>query len=55
MILTKDQIEKFEEASRPLMKFMAEFHPHVQAVVDSGSAEFLESSCRVKTEDYIRD
>ena len=56
MILNKEQIRQFEEAARPLMKFMADnFHPHVKSIVDCASAEFVESSVRVVTEDYIKD
>lgn len=56
MILTKEQIKELEEASKPLMKFLAEnFHPHVKVIVDSTDAEFLEASCRVKTLEFIKD
>lgn len=56
MILTKEQTEQFLEASKPLMKFLAEnFHPHVTAIVVSNSAEILESSANVKTDEFIPD
>ncbi len=56
MVLTEKQRVQFEEAARPLMKFLGDnFHPHVKAIVDYYDAEFLESSVLFKTEDYIKD
>ena len=56
MIFTKEQTKKFEEAARPLMKFLAEnSHPHTKAIVDSTSAEAVEGICCVRTEAYIID
>jgi len=56
MILTKEQIEELKEASKPLMKFLAEnFHPHVKVIVDSTDAEFVEASARIKNLEFIKD
>jgi hypothetical protein len=56
MILTKEQIETLKEASKPLMKFLAEnFHPHVKVIVDSTDAEFLEASARIINDEFIKD
>ena len=56
MILTKKQREEFENAVRPLMKFLSEnFHPHVTVIVDYSRAELLESSVAFVTEDYVID
>lgn len=56
MILTKEQIKEFEEAAKPLMKFLAEnFHPHVMVIVDSVSAEFHEGKATVQCTDFIKD
>lgn len=46
----------FEEAARPLMKWMAEsLHPHHTAIIDQSSAELLSGLQRVTTPEYIRD
>jgi len=56
MILSKEQIEKFNEASMPLIKYLAEnHHPHVTVIVQSDRAEILESSATVLTREYIVD
>ncbi len=56
MILTKEQREELLEVSKPLMKFLSEnFHPHVNVVVDSTDVVFNEQSCRMKTDEFIKD
>jgi hypothetical protein len=56
MIITTEQREEFEKASRPLMKFLGDtFHPHVKVIVNYASSEILESSGTFKTEDYVKD
>ena len=48
MILTKGQMFRFEEAAKPLMKFLCSLsHPHVTVMVSPTDAELLESSARV--------
>lgn len=55
MILTKEQVAELLEVSKPLIKFLNEFHPHVKVIVESDGAEFLEASARVKTTEFIKD
>lgn len=56
MILTKEQVEQFKEAAKPLVKFLNDnFHPHVTIIVECGGAEILESSALVKIEEFIKD
>jgi hypothetical protein len=56
MILTEEQRKQLLEASKPLMKFLADnFHPHVSVNVDYSDAVFNEQSCRVRTEEFIKD
>lgn len=56
MITTNKQREELEELSRPLIKFLNDnFHPHVSITVDNCSSELKEISCRVVTNDYIKD
>ena len=56
MILTKEQKEQFEEAVKPLMKYLAEnHHPHVTAIVEGGRAEILEGSASIVTDEFIPD
>ena len=56
MILSKEKINEFQEAARPLIKWLNDnCHPHVTAIVEPGSAELAEGVCRVVVEDYIKD
>lgn len=46
----------FEDAARPLMKWLAEnVHPHHTAIVDQSSAELLMGIQRAVTQEYIKD
>ena len=56
MILTKEQVKSFEEASRPLIKWLNEnCNPHTTVIVDSTSSEVLSSSARVICEEFLKD
>lgn len=56
MILTKEQIKSFELAAKPLVEWINDnCHPHVKAIVTCSDAEILESSSRVKIEEFIKD
>jgi len=58
MILTKEQIAKMKEASKPLMKFLANpeiFHPHVKVIVESDRIELLEGVATERTDEFIVD
>ncbi len=56
MILTKEQLEDFEKAARPIMEYLGKnHHPHVTVIIDAGRAEILESSAQIVTDDYIQD
>lgn len=46
----------FEDAARPLMKWLAEnVHPHHTAIVDQSSAELLMGLQREVTQEYVKD
>ena len=46
----------FDEAVRPLMKWMAENnHPHTWAIVDSNTAILTEGVTSYNTDDFIQD
>lgn len=46
----------FSEASKPLMKYLAEnHHPHTKAQVDSGTSELMEGKECFKTSEFIVD
>lgn len=48
--------EKFEEAVKPLMKYLAEnHHPHTCVIVDSTNAELLEGQMSIATEGFLKD
>ncbi len=56
MILSKEQVKEFEEASRPLIKWLNDnCDPHTKAIIDCGRAELLEGVCSIPIEDYIKD
>tara|TARA_R110000782_G_scaffold256574_1_gene345642 strand:- start:333 stop:503 length:171 start_codon:yes stop_codon:yes gene_type:complete len=56
MILNKEQKEKFEEAAKPLMKYLAENHnPHVTVIVVSDTAEIMEGLASIVTDEFIID
>lgn len=46
----------FEEAAKPLIKWMAEnVHPHHTAVITSNSAELLETKMCSRTDEFLKD
>jgi len=52
----EEQQEKFEEAVRPLMKYLAEnHHPHTSVYVTSDRAELLEGQQCLSTNEYLVD
>lgn len=56
MILTKKQGKEFEEAVRPLIKFLNDnCHPHVHVVVDCTRAELAEGVYAAVIKDYLKD
>jgi hypothetical protein len=55
-VLTKEQIDAFEKAARPLIEWLNEnCHPHHYVIVEPARAELVEGKCSVKVEDYIKD
>ena len=56
MILKEEQRKDFEEAARPLIKWLNDnCHPHVTVVVNPSRAELSEGIYSFPTEDYIKD
>ena len=56
MILTKDQIDQLQEASKPLMKFLSEnFDPHTKVIVENNNAEIVFASARVICDEFTLD
>jgi ABC-type phosphate/phosphonate transport system substrate-binding protein len=60
MVLTDEQKEeqrvKFEEAAKPLMKFLSDnFNPHVMIIVTSTNAEIVEGLASFNTVEFVRD
>ena len=50
------EISDFEQASRPLMKYLGEnHHPHTSAYIRNDRAELLEGLESFGTDDYIQD
>jgi len=46
----------FEEAVRPLMRYLCEnHHPHMRVIIDGSCAEMLEGQVTFNTEDYVRE
>ena len=55
MILTKDQIKDFEDAARPLIKYLNTdiFNPHVTVIVTCARADLSEGVAGIVIEDYV--
>ncbi len=48
--------ERFNEAVKPLMKYMAENHqPHTMVVVDSNTAQLYESKRVFQSDEFLVD
>ncbi len=56
MIFSDQQQKDFEEAARPLMKFLGDLgYPHVSVMLDSTAAVISEGVVTFATEDYVKD
>lgn len=56
MILTEKQRKSYEEAVRPIIKWLNDnCHPHVTVVADCSHAELSERVNSFRTEDYWKD
>lgn len=54
--MNTEKMTSFEEAAKPLIKWLAENeHPHQTAIVSSTHAELLESKLAFPTEEFIKD
>tara|TARA_R110000851_G_scaffold108617_1_gene230053 strand:- start:32234 stop:32455 length:222 start_codon:yes stop_codon:yes gene_type:complete len=54
MIMTKNEIEEFDKASKPLIEYLAKnHHPHMTVIVKNDSAEIMEGKRRFLTTDFI--
>lgn len=56
MIATKEQIESFREAAKPLVEWLNEHcHPHTSVIVTPVRAELVEGVICAKIEEFLRD
>jgi hypothetical protein len=56
MTITNEQREEMLEATKPLMKWLADnCHPHCKAIVDSCKIELVEGIATHGTDEFIRD
>ena len=56
MILTEDQRSSFEEAAKPMIKWLCEnCHPHVTAIIEPDRAELHEGVCSIPCNEFIKD
>ncbi len=56
MTLTKEQVKQFEEAAKPLVKFLCDnCHPHVYVIVEPTGAELVEGMVAVGIKEYLKD
>lgn len=56
MILTEKQRQQFEEAAKPLVKWINNnCHPHVKVIVEPAGAELLDGLCSVEIMEFIKD
>ena len=56
MVFKEEERKEFEQATRPLMKWLSDnCHPHVCVIVDCSRAELNEGVVSFVTEDYVKD
>jgi hypothetical protein len=56
MTLTDNQLESFNEAVRPAIKWLAEnVHPHTAITITSTGAELFEGITTFNTDEYLKD
>jgi hypothetical protein len=56
MILTEGQQKEFEDVTRPVIEWLNNnCHPHVNVIVCTTRAEFLEGIAGFTTFDYLKD
>lgn len=54
--MSNEKMKSFEEAAKPLIKWLAENeHPHHAAIVTCDHAELLESKLALPTSEFIKD
>ena len=57
--MTKEQIDAFTEASKPLVKLINDnptiCNPQTIAIVENDRAELLSGECMVKIDEFIKD
>lgn len=54
--MKQKEIEAFENAVKPLIKYLAENHsPHTTLIVTSNSAELVEGVAVVNTNEFLTD
>jgi hypothetical protein len=54
--MTPKEKQKFEDAVKPLMKWLCEnTHPHTTVIVRGNVAELVEGAAVVKTDEFIVD
>lgn len=55
-MITEEQKNQFEDASKPLVKWLNEnCHPHTTIVVTQTGSELLEGLLNFKTEEFLKD
>jgi len=54
--MTKEEIDTFTEASKPLVKWLNEnCNPHSKVIVENDRAELVSGECMVKIDEFIKD
>ena len=56
MILNEEKRKEFDEAAKPMMKWLNDnCHPHVKVVMDCSRVELLEGVCSNITTEFVKD
>lgn len=51
-----EKMKQFEEAAKPLVKFLCEnFNPHATVIVTPTGAELVQGEMSVKIEEFLKD
>lgn len=55
LLIQDEKRQEFENLTKPLIKFLNDFHPHVKIVIDTNSAEMVEGVTIYVTNEFIKD
>jgi len=55
MKITKEQQKEMLDVAKPLIKWLNNFHPHIECIVDCTTIRMVEGISTNKTDEYLKD